>query len=103
MQIKVLKAGRYMNFDLRAQDCKPGDVLETREWYAQQMVADGNGASPSGAEKDAAKKEAAKAAAAAKRAEREAEKKAMREAAKAAAKAASEAEKAGSPANPFLG
>ncbi|MFA5836178.1 MAG: hypothetical protein WC837_04395 [Bellilinea sp.] len=102
MQIKVTKAGRYMNFDLRAQDCKPGDLLETQEWYAQQMMANGNGATPSGAEADAAIKEAAKMAAAAKKAEREAEKKARREAAKHAAEQA-EAAKAGQPANPFLG
>jgi len=43
MQVKIVTAGTYMNDQLRAQKCATGDVLETREWYAQQMAADGTG------------------------------------------------------------
>lgn len=43
MQVKIVTAGTYMNDQLRAQKCAAGDVLETREWYARQMTADGTG------------------------------------------------------------
>ncbi|MHB0922634.1 MAG: hypothetical protein ACYC3H_01545 [Bellilinea sp.] len=43
MQVIIVTAGTYMNDQLRAQKCAAGDVLETREWYAQQMAADGTG------------------------------------------------------------
>jgi len=98
MQIKVLKPGRYMNAELKAQDCVKGDLLDTREWYAQQMVANGTGVNPSDVEADAAVKAAAKA-----KAQEEAAAKKAEKAEKAkAAKAAAEAAKAGPPANPFL-
>ncbi|MHB0964868.1 MAG: hypothetical protein ACYC36_00305 [Bellilinea sp.] len=95
MQIKITIAGTYMNEELRAQKCQAGDLLETREWYAQQMAADGNGQLLTSAEDESAaktKKDAVKAAAAAKKRE-----------ARAAARAAAIAAKNAPPSNPFLG
>ncbi len=90
MQIKIKVAGTYMNEELRAQKCQAGDLLETREWYAQQMAADGNGQLLIPAEDDAAaKKTAAK--------KREAAAK------KREARAATRAAKNAPPSNPFLG
>ena len=91
MQIKIKVAGTYMNEELRAQKCQAGDLLETREWYAQQMAADGSGQLLTPAEDETAakaKKDAAKAAAAAKKRE---------------ARAAARTAKNAPPSNPFLG
>lgn len=43
MQVKIVIAGTYMDDHLKALKCAVGDVLDTREWYAQQMVAEGTG------------------------------------------------------------
>ncbi|HBA90863.1 MAG TPA: hypothetical protein DCZ08_03515 [Anaerolineaceae bacterium] len=90
MQIKIKVAGTYMNEELRAQKCQAGDLLETREWYAQQMAADGNGQllTPAEDETAAAAKKAARAAAAAKKRE---------------ARVAARTAKKTPPSNPFLG
>lgn len=39
MKIKILQAGRYNNLYLTAIDCEAGQVLETHDWYADELVA----------------------------------------------------------------
>lgn len=41
MKIKVLKPGKYMVEDLTAKACQAGDVIDTRQWYAKELVAEG--------------------------------------------------------------
>ena len=46
MKITILKDGRYLDQSLKARKCKPGDVLETRGWYADEMIRLGVGKLP---------------------------------------------------------
>ncbi len=41
IKVRIKTAGRYMDDNLRARNCAAGEVLETREWYGMQLVADG--------------------------------------------------------------
>lgn len=38
MFVKILVAGKYNGSDLHAVDCKVGDVLETKDWYADKLI-----------------------------------------------------------------
>lgn len=41
MKIKILVAGRYNDSTLTAIDCEVGDVLETHDWYGEELAARG--------------------------------------------------------------
>lgn len=41
MKIKILVAGRYNDSTLTAIDCEVGQVLETHDWYGEELAARG--------------------------------------------------------------
>ncbi len=41
MLVRILTAGKYNGQNLRAQDCKMGDVLDTRQWYGEKLIEAG--------------------------------------------------------------
>jgi hypothetical protein len=41
MKVKVIVPGRYNGLSLRAQMYGAGDVLDTQDWYAAELVASG--------------------------------------------------------------
>jgi hypothetical protein len=41
MLVRILTAGKYNGQNLRAQDCKVGDVLDTRQWYGENLIEGG--------------------------------------------------------------
>jgi hypothetical protein len=41
MKIIILEAGRYNDLFLTANDCEPGQVLETHDWYGEELVKKG--------------------------------------------------------------
>jgi hypothetical protein len=41
MKIRILQAGRYNDLFLTADDYEPGQVLETHDWYGEELVKKG--------------------------------------------------------------
>ena len=41
VKVRILVAGKYNGENLRSRQCQEGDVLETKEWYAEKLTAMG--------------------------------------------------------------
>lgn len=41
IKVRIKTSGRYMDDNLRARNCAVDEVLETREWYGRQLIAEG--------------------------------------------------------------